>query len=77
MESLDCLRPRGLMVNYGDASSAVIALNLGVSDRSLLFMARLTSSATLPAASCLPKRTTFSTWCARVLWEFEISQRFP
>ncbi len=30
MKSLDCLRPRGLMVSYGNASGAVEAFNLGV-----------------------------------------------
>ena len=30
MRSLDCLRPRGLMVSYGNASGAVDAFDLGV-----------------------------------------------
>jgi NADPH:quinone reductase len=30
MKSLDCLRPRGLMVSYGNASGAVDAFDLGV-----------------------------------------------
>ena len=30
MDSLDCLRPRGLMITYGNASGAVTDLNVGV-----------------------------------------------
>ena len=30
MKSLDCLRPRGLMVSFGNASGAVDAFNLGI-----------------------------------------------
>ena len=30
MTSLDCLRPRGLMVSFGNASGAVSGVNLGI-----------------------------------------------
>jgi NADPH:quinone reductase len=43
MKSLDCLRPRGLMVSYGNASGAVEAFNLGVlSQKGSLYVTRPT-----------------------------------
>jgi NADPH:quinone reductase len=43
MKSLDCLRPRGLMVSYGNASGAVDAFNLGVlSQKGSLYVTRPT-----------------------------------
>ncbi|MDF1586486.1 quinone oxidoreductase family protein [Marinimicrococcus flavescens] len=43
MGSLDCLRPRGLMVSYGNASGAVDAFNLGIlAQKGSLFVTRPT-----------------------------------
>ncbi len=43
MASLDCLRPRGLMVSFGNASGAVEAFNLGIlSQKGSLYVTRPT-----------------------------------
>jgi len=43
MKSLDCLRPRGLMVTYGNASGPVDAFNLGIlSQKGSLYVTRPT-----------------------------------
>jgi NADPH2:quinone reductase len=43
MGSLDCLRPRGLMVTFGNASGAVPPVNLGIlSQKGSLFVTRPT-----------------------------------
>ncbi len=43
MDSLDCLKPLGLMVSYGNASGPVPALNLGIlSQKGSLFITRPT-----------------------------------
>jgi NADPH2:quinone reductase len=41
--SLDCLRPRGLMVSFGNASGAVTGVNLGIlASKGSLFVTRPT-----------------------------------
>jgi NADPH2:quinone reductase len=43
MDSLDCLRPLGLMVSYGNASGAVAPFNIGIlSQKGSLFLTRPT-----------------------------------
>jgi NADPH2:quinone reductase len=43
MKSLDCLRPRGLMVSFGQSSGAVEPFNIGIlSGKGSLFLTRPT-----------------------------------
>ncbi len=52
--SLDCLRPRGLMVSFGNASGPVSLPRLGIlSDKGSLFVTRPVSSAYFPDAQSL------------------------
>jgi NADPH2:quinone reductase len=45
-QSLDCLRPRGLMVSYGNASGPVTGVNLGIlSAKGSLYLTRPTGNA--------------------------------
>jgi len=52
--SLDCLRPRGLMVSFGNASGPVSLPRLGIlADKGSLFVTRPTSGAYFPDAKSL------------------------
>jgi NADPH2:quinone reductase len=79
MKSLDCLRPRGLMVSYGNASGAVEGLNLGVlAQKGSLYVTRPTLFTYTATREALVD-------CANDLFEvvrsgavkIEINQRFP
>jgi NADPH2:quinone reductase len=79
MKSLDCLRPRGLMVSYGNASGAVDAFSLGVlSQKGSLYVTRPTLFTYTSTRETLID-------CANDLFEvvksgavkIEINQRFP
>jgi NADPH2:quinone reductase len=79
MKSLDCLRPRGLMVSFGNASGAVEAFNLGVlSQKGSLYVTRPTLFAYTATREQLLA-------CANDLFDvvsagavrIEIRQRFP
>jgi NADPH2:quinone reductase len=57
--SLDCLRPRGLMVSFGNASGAVPPVNLGIlSTKGSLYVTRPTLATHIAARAELVERTT-------------------
>ena len=56
--SLDCLRPRGLMVTFGNASGAVPPVNLGIlSTKGSLFVTRPTLATHIASRSDLVERS--------------------
>ena len=56
--SLDCLRPRGLMVSFGNASGAVPPVNLGIlSAKGSLFVTRPTLATHIASRSDLVERS--------------------
>ena len=65
--SLDCLRPRGLMVSYGNASGAVppFAPTL-LAQKGSLYLTRPSLTAyTRRARSCSKRQPSCSTWCGQ------------
>ncbi len=57
--SLDCLRPRGLMVSFGNASGAVPPVNLGIlSTKGSLYVTRPTLATHIAARADLVARAT-------------------
>jgi len=57
--SLDCLRPRGLMVSFGNASGAVAPVNLGIlSTKGSLFVTRPTLATHIASRSDLVERSS-------------------
>ena len=77
--SLDCLRPRGLMVSFGNASGPVSVPSLGIlATKGSLYVTRPTSGAYFPDASSL--RTAASALFKAIAdgtLTIEIGQRLP
>ena len=56
--SLDCLRPRGLMVSFGNASGAVAPVNLGIlSTKGSLYVTRPTLATHIASRADLVERS--------------------
>jgi NADPH2:quinone reductase len=79
MSSLDCLRPRGLMVSFGNASGAVEAFNLGVlSQKGSLYVTRPTlNSYTATRDELLATAGDLLEVVGSGKVRIEINQRFP
>jgi NADPH2:quinone reductase len=79
MKSLDCLRPRGLMVSYGNASGAVDALNLGVlSQKGSLYVTRPTLfTYTATREDLLACANDLFDVVSKGVVTIDINQRFP
>ena len=57
--SLDCLRPRGLMVSFGNASGAVAPVNLGIlSTKGSLYVTRPTLATHIATRADLVERSS-------------------
>jgi len=79
MTSLDCLRPRGLMVSYGNASGAVEAFNPGLlAAKGSLFLTRPTLASYIATRAELEATTTelFDVVGSGAV-KVEVSQAFP
>ncbi len=78
-KSLDCLRPRGLMVSYGNASGAVDAFNLGVlSQKGSLYVTRPTLfTYTATREDLLACANDLFHVVAKGAVTIDINQRFP
>jgi NADPH2:quinone reductase len=79
MKSLDCLRPRGLMVSFGNASGAVDAFNLGLlSQKGSLYLTRPTLvTYTATREDLLACANDLFDVVAKGAVRIEIQQRFP
>ena len=56
--SLDCLRPRGLLVSYGNASGAVTGVNLGIlAAKGSLYVTRPSVAAYVPTREAMQEAT--------------------
>jgi NADPH2:quinone reductase len=78
-KSLDCLKPRGLMVSFGNASGAVDAFNLGVlSQKGSLYLTRPTLfSYTATREELLACAADLFEVVGKGAVSIEIQQRFP
>jgi NADPH2:quinone reductase len=79
MKSLDCLRPRGMMVSFGNASGAVDAFNLGIlSQKGSLYVTRPTLfSYTSTREDLLATANDLFDVVKKGAVKIEINQRFP
>ena len=79
LKSLDCLRPRGLMVSYGNASGAVEAFNLGLlAQKGSLYVTRPTLfSYTATRDELLACANDLFDVVSKGAVKIEINQRFP
>jgi NADPH:quinone reductase len=79
LKSLDCLRPRGLMVSYGNASGAVEAFNLGLlAQKGSLYVTRPTLfSYTATRDDLLACANDLFDVVSKGAVKIEINQRFP
>jgi NADPH2:quinone reductase len=79
MKSLDCLRPFGLLANFGNASGKVPPLDIGLlAAKGSLYVSGRRCSPTSPRAR--PRRRwpmTCSRWSASGKVQIPIDQRFP
>ena len=79
MQSLDCLRPRGLMVSFGNASGPVEAFNLGIlSQKGSLYVTRPTlMTYTATREQLLAAANDVIEVVSRGIVKIEVNQRFP